>query len=98
VLRRGADERSVEIDPYLTSNSGSVLLQTTLAGFGVAMMPDFIAGAHLRTGALRTVLPDWRPAELGLHAIVPPAMTASRRVGSFVSFLREALHETDGCE
>lgn len=94
VLRRGADERAVEINSYLTSNSGSVLLQTTLAGLGVAMMPDFLAASYLRTGELRTVLPDWRPAELGVHAIVPPAMMASRRVGSFVSFLQDALRET----
>ena len=75
----------------MTANSGEALVPALLAGIGIARLPDFIIGEHLASGALTEILPDWRPAEIGLHLLTPPSPLRPARVEALMTFLAERL-------
>src|SRR5262249_18719136 len=56
--RAGAAVR-VEHSPRLMSHDFPVLRSGTLAGMGVALLPESVVRADLRSGSLEQVLPDW---------------------------------------
>jgi DNA-binding transcriptional LysR family regulator len=56
--------KTIEFQPALNSNSGTFLLDATLAGLGLARLPDFITASAITSGELVPVLqnlsvPDW---------------------------------------
>lgn len=55
----------------LSSNNVQLLASAALKGAGVAYGPTFAFGAHLRSGALVALLPDFSTMDLGVHAIYP---------------------------
>lgn len=63
---------SISIGACLASNNGDVLRDAALAGVGVARLPTFIVGPDLKSGALKRVLPDNQPADLGIYALYAP--------------------------
>ncbi|WP_375395982.1 LysR family transcriptional regulator [uncultured Sphingomonas sp.] len=75
----------------LSANSGEAILPALLMGLGIARLPDFILGDHLTSGALVEILPDWRPAEVGLHLLTPPSPLRPARVEALMTFLTERL-------
>jgi DNA-binding transcriptional LysR family regulator len=53
-------------------------------------IPLFIVGADLKNGRLVEVLPEWKLAEQGIHAITT-AREAPRKTRAFVEFFRAWL-------
>ena len=45
------------------------MLNTALAGCGLAQRPTWLVGEHLRSGALVQVLDEWSRGEMPIHAI-----------------------------
>lgn len=89
----GADggETFVKAVGPLTANSGEALVPALVAGLGIARLPDFIVGDLLASGAVVEILPDWRPAEIGLHLLTPPSPLRPARVEALMTFLAERL-------
>jgi DNA-binding transcriptional LysR family regulator len=95
ILRNGSSQwemigpRGVEIVQVAGVVSGDHLwfiVDTTLAGLGIALLPEFAVAAHQRAGALVEVLPAYHAAiqlQLLTHA--------SRRVPYRVALLRDFL-------
>ncbi len=52
-----------------SSNETSVLRSAVLAGAGIGILPTYLAGADLRTGRLKQVLPSMELETMGVHAI-----------------------------
>jgi DNA-binding transcriptional LysR family regulator len=73
----------------LCVNNAEVLREAAIGGRGVALIPTFIAGEALATGALRAVLQDYRASPLSLYAIYPPTRHLSVKVRLFIDFLVE---------
>lgn len=73
---------------YRASNADGAL-EGALAGLGVAALPTFAAAAHLRSGALVRLLPQWRLPERVLYAVWLPGPNLPRRVQALVRFLGE---------
>lgn len=79
---KGARETVVPVFGRLDADAGEVLTAWALAGEGIALKPVFEIAAHLKSGALVTVLPDHRPKPVSLailHAyqrMVPPKVRA----------------------
>ena len=77
----------------LSANSGDALLPALIAGLGIARLPDFIIGAALADGRLTEILPEWRPAPVGLHLLTPPSPLRPARVEALIAFLTERLRD-----
>ena len=60
---------AVEVSGALFTRTVLALRDAAIAGLGVAMVPRFMAQSALARGRLVEVLPDWRPADVGVHAV-----------------------------
>jgi DNA-binding transcriptional LysR family regulator len=84
----GADgEHMVPVEPYFCANNGEALLQATVEGLGVALLPTFICGPQLRAGHLVRVLQDFEPPGIVISAIWPTSRLLTVKVRLFVDFL-----------
>lgn len=81
------DPVMVRVRPRIVSNNGDALAAAAIAGLGVIVQPDFIVEAALRDGRLREILPEYRAAELGIHAVYPSHRLVSARVRTFIDHL-----------
>jgi len=89
----GGAEVAVRASGPLAANSGEALLPSLIAGLGIARLPDFITGEALTDGRLTEILPDWRPAPVGLHLLTPPSPLRPARVEALIAFLTERLRD-----
>ncbi len=64
-------ELRVHVDGQLVFNNTSLILDTALAGFGLAYLPEDQVRAHLADGRLVRVLADWCPPFSGYHLYYP---------------------------
>lgn len=88
---RLSPERTVAVRGRLVTNNGDVLAAAAVGGQGLALLPRFIAGRHLRDGRLVTVLDDHVHSNAGIHALYPHNRHLSAKVRAFVDHLVEGL-------
>jgi DNA-binding transcriptional LysR family regulator len=82
---------SVQLAGPLRANNGEALLPVLLAGLGVAVLPDFIAGQAIADGRLESVLEDWTWPVAGLHLLTPPGGPRPARIEALREFLTSRL-------
>jgi DNA-binding transcriptional LysR family regulator len=70
-------------------NNAEVLRDAAIRGRGIALIPTFIGGDVLKTGALQAVLQGYSAPPLALYAIYPPTRHLSVKVRLFIDFLVE---------
>lgn len=98
-VRDGRAEQ-VRVTGPLRANQAEALKEAAHAGFGLAMLPTWLAGEEIARGALEPVLTNWhadiaRPGGSeapvapvsGIHALYLPDRRASPKVRAFVDFL-----------
>ncbi|WP_420405219.1 LysR family transcriptional regulator [Nisaea sp.] len=73
----------------LAMNNGDSVLQTVLAGGGLAMLAAFMAGEHVKTGKLVTLLDEYVREDVPIYAVYPSGRHLSPKVRAFVDFLVE---------
>lgn len=78
---------TVRVNAVLFANNGEVLRDAAVNGLGVCLLPTFIVGRELQAGRLVTILSDYKPAELMLTAVYPPARHLSAKLRLFTDFL-----------
>jgi DNA-binding transcriptional LysR family regulator len=86
-------EHWISVPWRLCANNAEVLKQAALNGRGIALLPTFMAGADLESGALEPVLKDYHAPEIALYAIYPPTRHLSLKVRLFIDFLVERFKE-----
>ena len=79
---------SVRPEGPLRVNNGEAHVPALLAGLGLAILPEFIVWPHLESGALESVMSDWRPTPIALHLVTPPGDPRPARVAVLLDFLR----------
>jgi len=79
----------VEVRGRLHANNGDALRAAALRGFGIAVLPSFLVGRDVQSGALVSVLEDYMPQDSALYAVYPHARHLSPKVRAFVDFLAE---------
>ncbi len=84
---------AVPVAGTLCSNNAEVLLAGVLRGAGIALLPTFIAGADLQAGRIITVMPDYPPTDLAIHAIYPPSRHLSLKLRLLIDFLVDRYGE-----
>ncbi|MEQ8334283.1 LysR family transcriptional regulator [Nisaea sp.] len=78
----------------LAMNNGDSVLQTVLAGGGLAMLAAFMAGEHVKTGQLVTLLDDYVREDVPIYAVYPSGRHLSPKVRAFVDFLVDLYNPT----
>ena len=69
------------------ADNGEALVAAALEGLGVTVLPTFLAGAALRSGALVPLLPAFPMPEHGLHVVRPPGGPVPARLRALTEFL-----------
>ncbi|MBV2135090.1 LysR family transcriptional regulator [Pseudomonas sp. MAP12] len=75
----------------LQANNGDALAEAAAQGFGITVLPDFIAADYLAAGKLETVLEDFEPPALGIYAVLPSNRYMPHRVRVLIEFLSSRL-------
>lgn len=88
-------QASVRVHPRMRSNSGDSCVQAALQHQGIVLQPSFLVGAHLSSGALVEVLPEYRSIELGVYAVYPSRKQLAPKVRRLVDFLVESFRAPD---
>jgi len=87
------EHRTVQLGQAITINTTPGVLAATLATGGIAVLPDFLVGEHLKSGALVRVLPSWTLPSGGIHVVYPAARFRPPKVTSFVAMLINDLKQ-----
>ncbi|SCU85948.1 Transcriptional regulator, LysR-family [Cupriavidus necator] len=80
-------EIAVRVRGRIEANTGELLSDAALAGFGIALHSTWHVCADLRAGRLVQVLPDYPVADTGIYAVMPQRRLVPPRVRAFVDFL-----------
>jgi len=79
--------QSVRVAFGFACDNGDLAAELAALGEGVALLPRFIVGPHLETGALIPALPAWRPPDIWLTAYFPAYEALPGRVDAFARFI-----------
>lgn len=88
-FRVGDDVRTVRVSGSMRANNGDLLRAAAVAGVGVVVLPTFLVGDELSSGALKCLLLDCYAVESNVYAVYPQNRHLSPKVRVFVDFLAE---------
>jgi DNA-binding transcriptional LysR family regulator len=94
-FRDGRGMVTIRAEGRFKADSGPALVAAAIAGLGVTMLPNFLAGSAIETGQLAPILLDFPSPEAGLYVVRPPP--ASHTPGK-VRALTDLLVERFGGE
>jgi len=80
---------AVNVSGKVAINNGDALRMAALHGMGLTVLPTFIVGADLQQGSLVSVLDEFMPQPLGLHAVYPQTRHVAPKVRAFIDFLSD---------
>jgi len=78
---------TISVNGRLCINNFNAIQAATLAGAGVALLPDHIAGEDLAAGRLVALLPEYSPSCSVLTAIYPANKHVASKVRVLIDFL-----------
>lgn len=87
----GGEESSVPVKGPLRSNNLSAVLAATRAGFGIAILPWYVARESLADGSVVQVMADHGLPAQEVHAVFPSPKYVPSKVSSFIGFAQQAL-------
>jgi DNA-binding transcriptional LysR family regulator len=87
-FERDGEELNVRVDGQLTFNSGALLREATLAGLGLAYLPEDMVAEDLAGGALVRVLEKWCEPFAGYHLYFPSRRQQSPAFAVLLDALR----------
>ncbi|MBH0001300.1 MULTISPECIES: LysR family transcriptional regulator [Pseudoalteromonas] len=76
----------LKLESNFVANNGDLLLNTAIAGGGIAMQPTFIAGEALAQGKVVRILKDYEPEPMGLYMVYANRQFLPSKVRAFVDF------------
>ena len=85
---------SVPVQGPLRSNNLSAVLAAARAGYGIAVLPWYVARESLADGAIRQLLADCTLPAQELHAVFPSPKLVPTKVATFIAFMQAALGPT----
>lgn len=85
------EESSVPVRGPLRSNNLSAVLAACEAGFGLAVLPWYVAGDGVAAGRLVPLLVDHALPSQQVHAVFPSPKLVPRKVTGFIGWLQREL-------
>lgn len=80
---------SVPVNGRIRTNNADVILPALVAGYGLALQPEFVVVDALRDGELEEVMHDWRIADINVNLVTPPGMLRTARVAVLLDYLAD---------
>lgn len=78
---------TVAVSGNLSANDALSIVQATLAGAGIALLPTYLAAPLLEAGQLQTVLPTAKPRDMSIYAVYASRKHMSAALRSLLDFL-----------
>ena len=88
VFQKAQQQHIIHIEKGMQIKNGLVMRQAALAGLGITRLSDIYCNAHLESGELIEVLPDWTE-ETPINLICPPNRYQLNRVRVLSNWLAE---------
>nr|WP_281459895.1 LysR family transcriptional regulator [Pseudomonas sp. P13] len=86
-FEQDGEQVSVPVQGNISANEASTLLQATIAGAGVAMLPSYQAGTHIKNGELIRLLPHAEPRRMNMYAVYASRKHMPSALRSLLDFL-----------
>ncbi|MTJ80878.1 MAG: LysR family transcriptional regulator [Telmatospirillum sp.] len=87
------EQLSVAVSGVLAANDSEALLDSAVAGLGLALLPTWLAGREVKAGRLVPVLPDWEaslaPGDRAIWGAYPTKRMVAPKVRAFLDFVAE---------
>lgn len=80
-------EHTISIHGAICSNNGEVLCDAAIQGLGIALLPEFIVSAALKSGQLQILLSTYQLPDIAVRAIYPVNRHLSVKVKMLIDFL-----------
>lgn len=90
-FRESSKEKNIRVTGKLRYNNGFGLVDAALKGLGVVQLPDYYVQHHLESGALTTLLDNYRVPDEGIWAVYPQNRHLSPKIRLLVDYLAEQL-------
>jgi len=90
-FKEAGREKNIRVTGNLRYNSGFGLVDAVLKSQGIVLLPDYYVQEHLDSGALVTVLDNYREDDEGIWAVYPHNRHLSPKIRLLVDFLAEKL-------
>lgn len=71
----------------LIATTPEMLLETSLRGAGITLLPLFSVVDEIRSGRLRRVLPQWRSLDIGVFALLPSRQFVSAKTRAWLDWV-----------
>ncbi|WP_024591582.1 MULTISPECIES: LysR family transcriptional regulator [unclassified Pseudoalteromonas] len=84
----------LKLESNFVANNGDLLLNTAIAGGGIAMQPTFIAGEALAQSKVVRILQDYEPDPMGLYMVYANRQFLPSKVRAFVDFASDFYGDT----
>ncbi|WP_286708485.1 LysR family transcriptional regulator [Psychrobacter sp. UBA2514] len=84
-------EKNLRVSGSIQYNSGYSLVDAALKGLGIVQLPDYYVQKHLASGALVSVLDNYREPKESIWAIYPHNRQLSPKIRLLVDYLAERL-------
>ncbi|WP_448205862.1 LysR substrate-binding domain-containing protein [Azospirillum sp. sgz302134] len=88
-FQRDGDVEEVAMKGVISVNDADAYVTCGLEGLGILQPGRFMVLPHLRSGALREILRDWRPPRIPISAVYPHNRHLSPKVRVFVDWVAE---------
>lgn len=87
----GGNAMSVPVSGPLRSNNLSLVLAACRDGFGIAILPWYVAREAVDDGSVRQLLAEHALPAQPMHAVFPSPKLVPSKVSAFIAFLQRAL-------
>ncbi|MGH8652789.1 MAG: substrate binding domain-containing protein [Gammaproteobacteria bacterium] len=87
-----AGEFSLRVEGDFEASASDAVRMAALSRRGLAQLPTYLVGLDLKAGTLESVLRDYEPEPLLIHALYPDRRHLAATVRTFVEFLRARFH------
>jgi DNA-binding transcriptional LysR family regulator len=87
----GGREQKLMPSSIYTFNDADLVLQSVLAGEGIAQLADYQVAEHLRNGRLLACLSQYAPDDRGHYLCYPSRQQLPTRIRVFVDYMTEAV-------
>jgi DNA-binding transcriptional LysR family regulator len=82
----------VTVNGKFTTNDATAYRAALLANLGLGVVPLWLVGDAVQTGALQIALEEYCVEPMPIHAVFPPGKRIPSKVRCFVEFLTEQLN------
>lgn len=90
-FERDGESVDVDVHPQISTNDTAGALAAAAGGLGITSTTSWACALEVANGALVQLLPDWKMADLPVHAYFPLGRTTRMAARAFADFLVETL-------